>query len=94
MKKGALVQLLAGFDTTVPNVVIFQFNPETMQHTWSQGFAATGAAATTATAAAAPTGANPYAVSGSPSGPGSRPPNPKAIAWQASPSTTSRRSRR
>lgn len=62
MKKGALVQLVAGFDATIPNVVIFQFNPETMQHSWSQGM---GAA--TAGGVNAPAGANPYAVSGMPS---------------------------
>jgi hypothetical protein len=61
VKKGALVELVAGLGAAPPNVVIFQFNPETMQHSWSQGLAATGGAA------AAKTGSNAYAVSGAPS---------------------------
>jgi hypothetical protein len=36
MKKGALVQYMKAFGTSVPNVIIFQFNPETMRHTLSQ----------------------------------------------------------
>lgn len=51
--KGALVEFTATFGASVPNVIIFQFNPETLQHTWSQ------AAATT-------TGADPLAASGLP----------------------------
>jgi hypothetical protein len=32
--KGAFVQLMPTFLVPLPNVVIFQFNPETMTHTW------------------------------------------------------------
>jgi hypothetical protein len=46
--KGALVELKEG----APNVVVFQFNPETLRHSWSQE--------------AAPAGANPLAVQGVP----------------------------
>ena len=58
MKKGALVQLVSGLSPGVPNVVIFQFNPDSMRHTVGHD---TGMSATTGTA-----GANPLAVAGSP----------------------------
>lgn len=59
MKKGAFVQLLPVMTAQVPNVVIFQFNPESLRHAWTQG----GAAATAAPAAA---GSNPLAAVGLP----------------------------
>lgn len=34
--KGALVAFTPTFLTPVPNVTVFQYNPETMTHTWSQ----------------------------------------------------------
>ncbi|HEX2039855.1 MAG TPA: hypothetical protein VHF47_09015 [Acidimicrobiales bacterium] len=34
--KGALVQFMPVFGLPVPNVVVFQFNPETMSHEWKQ----------------------------------------------------------
>lgn len=34
--RGALVQFMPTFLIPLPNVIIFQFNPETMTHTWSQ----------------------------------------------------------
>jgi hypothetical protein len=34
--KGALVSFTPTFLTPAPNVTVFQFNPETMTHTWSQ----------------------------------------------------------
>ena len=58
MKKGALVELMSAFGASVPNVIIFQYNPETLRHTWTQ-----------TTAPANPAGqssANPYAVPGEP----------------------------
>jgi hypothetical protein len=58
MKKGAFVQLVSALGGQVPNVVIFQFNPETMRHSWSQPGAAAGAAGTA--------GANPLATGGTP----------------------------
>ena len=36
MMKGALVELIPAVNVAIPNVVIFQFNPETLRHTWSQ----------------------------------------------------------
>ncbi len=34
--KGALVSFTPTFLTPVPNVTVFQFNPETMTHSWTQ----------------------------------------------------------
>src|ERR1035441_10656130 len=33
--KGALIEFTTSFLVPVPNVIIFQFNPETMTHTWT-----------------------------------------------------------
>ena len=33
--KGALVSFMPTFIGSVPNVIVFQFNPETITHTWS-----------------------------------------------------------
>jgi hypothetical protein len=38
--RGALVQFMPTFLIPVPNVIIFQYNPETMTHTWTQPEAA------------------------------------------------------
>lgn len=56
--KGALVEFMETFLLSLPNVIIFQFNPETMTHTWTQPQAA----------ASSGTGgdANPLAVRGVP----------------------------
>ena len=53
MIKGALVELMPAFGASVPNVVMFQFNPETLRHSWTQP-------------QAAPSGSNPLAVQGMP----------------------------
>ena len=60
MMKGALVELVPAFGITVPNVVIFQFNPETLRHTWSPA----GAAATPAASGQA--ASHPLAITGVP----------------------------
>jgi hypothetical protein len=52
MTKGALVELMPAFGVSVPNVVAFQFNPETIRHSWTQ--------------AQPKGGANPLAVQGMP----------------------------
>jgi hypothetical protein len=64
--RGAFVSFTEIFPLPVPNVVVFQFNPETMTHGWTP--AATGGSASTGSAAGAPgTGAsNPLAVTGPP----------------------------
>ena len=36
MIKGALVEFKSAMTLALPNVVVFQFNPETMRHSWSQ----------------------------------------------------------
>ncbi len=56
--KGALVEFMPTFlPIPLPNVTVFQYNPETMVHTWSQPEAAGGAGVTTS---------NPLAVKGNP----------------------------
>jgi hypothetical protein len=40
--RGALVEFMPTFLIPLPNIIIFQFNPETMTHTWSQAEAAGG----------------------------------------------------
>jgi hypothetical protein len=56
--KGALVEFMPTFlPTPLPNVIIFQYNPETMTHTWTQPKPPGGAGAETN---------NPLAVQGMP----------------------------
>ena len=40
--RGALVQFMPTFLRPLPNVITFQYNPETMTHTWTQPESATG----------------------------------------------------
>jgi hypothetical protein len=61
--KGALIEFMPTFLVPVPNVVVFQYNPETMQHRWNQAQAAGGA---NPGAAAASPRSNPLAVRGLP----------------------------
>jgi len=51
--RGALIEFMPTFLVPLPNVIIFQYNPETMTHTWTQ-------------AEAAAQGGNPLAVKGVP----------------------------
>jgi hypothetical protein len=53
---GAFVQFMQTFLLPLPNVIIFQFNPETMTHTWTPAQAAGGQGPE----------ANPLAVKGTP----------------------------
>jgi hypothetical protein len=55
--RGALVQFMPTFLIPIPNVIVFQFNPETMTHTWTPAAAAPEASAA---------GGNPLAVKGVP----------------------------
>ncbi len=34
--KGVLIELIPGFGASIPNVIAFQFNPETLRHSWTQ----------------------------------------------------------
>jgi hypothetical protein len=56
--KGALVELIPTALVPVPNVIVFQFNPETMTHTWTQPEAAPAGPNATVT--------DPYAVAHEP----------------------------
>jgi hypothetical protein len=56
--KGALVEFTPTFlPVPVPNVIVFQYNPETMTHTWAQPMPATKAGTEAS---------NPFAVRGTP----------------------------
>ena len=58
--KGALVEFMPTFlPIPLPNVIVFQYNPETMTHTWTQPDANPSAAPATTTN-------NPLAVKGMP----------------------------
>lgn len=54
--RGAFVQFMQTFLVPLPNIIIFQFNPETITHTWSPAQALGGTGAN----------ANPLAVKGNP----------------------------
>jgi hypothetical protein len=58
--RGALIEFMPAFGTTLPNVIVFQFNPETMTHAWTQPEAVEGGAPR---AGVKP---NPLAVQGQP----------------------------
>jgi len=55
--KGALVEFMPTFLVPLPNVTVFQYNPETMVHTWTQPEPSGGSGVTTG---------NPLAVKGNP----------------------------
>lgn len=57
--KGALVEFMPTFLVPLPNAIIFQYNPETMTHTWSQAQASIREGSEGE-------GSNPLAVSGVP----------------------------
>jgi hypothetical protein len=57
--KGAFIELVPAMNAVLPNVIVFQFNPETLRHSWSH------AAATPAPSG--PPGSNALAVPGVPS---------------------------
>src|SRR5262245_55069658 len=52
--RGAFVQFMPTFLIPIPNVIVFQFNPESMTHTWSPATQVGGE------------GGNPLAVKGVP----------------------------
>lgn len=58
MLKGALISFMPTFLVPMPNVIVFQYNPETVTHTWTQPEAAPAAPGTTTS--------NPMAVKGMP----------------------------
>ena len=60
--RGALISFTESFPLPIPNVIIFQYNPETMTHGWTP--ATTNPVSSTPTASGAPT--NPLAITGEP----------------------------
>ncbi len=62
--RGAFVEFTESFPIPIPNIIIFQFNPETMTHTWEPAHTGGGAGAAPKAAGSAPV--NPLAVTGSP----------------------------
>jgi hypothetical protein len=62
--RGAFVEFMPTFLVPLPNVIIFQYNPETITHTWTPAAAGGGGAATTGAGGSGVT--NPLAVKGVP----------------------------
>ncbi len=63
--RGALVSYMPTFGTPVPNVIVFQFNPETISHEWSQATTESGYDAGSASSSQR-FGGDPQAASGMP----------------------------
>ena len=57
--RGALIEFTESFPIPVPNVILFQYNPETMTHTWTP-------AKTGGVSAPGQSPSNPLAISGPP----------------------------
>ncbi len=55
--RGALVEFMESFPIPIPNVIIFQYNPETMTHTWTPATTNPGTPGSTS---------NPLAITGDP----------------------------
>jgi hypothetical protein len=67
--KGALIEFMPTFLIPLPNVILFQYNPETMTHTWSQPQPVSGGSGGSGGGGGsdgATTGPNPLAVQGQP----------------------------
>lgn len=62
--RGAFVEFTETFPIPIPNIIIFQFNPETMTHNWTPAHTGGGAGAAPPATGTAPT--NPLAVTGAP----------------------------
>ncbi len=57
--RGALIEFMESFPIPVPNVILFQYNPETMTHTWTP-------AKTGGVSAPGQSPSNPLAITGDP----------------------------
>ena len=66
--RGAFIEFTSAFLVPIPNIILFQYNPETLSHTWTPA-----ASAAPAGQAAGPGSGNPLAVTGDP---GARPEYP------------------
>jgi len=63
--RGAFVEFTETFPIPVPNIILFQFNPETMTHTWEPAHTGGGGGGAAPPAAGSPP-SNPLAVTGTP----------------------------
>jgi hypothetical protein len=61
--RGALIEFMPTFLVPLPNVIVFQFNPETIRHSWTP---AAAASPPPGSAGAGTAGSNPLAVQGMP----------------------------
>lgn len=59
--RGAFIEFTSAFLVPIPNIILFQYNPETLSHTWTPA-----ASAAPAGQAAGPGASNPLAVTGDP----------------------------
>jgi hypothetical protein len=59
--RGAFIEFTSAFLVPIPNIILFQYNPETLTHTWSPA-----AAAAPSGGAQGPGASNPLAVTGNP----------------------------
>lgn len=59
--RGAFIEFTSAFLVPIPNIILFQYNPETLSHTWTPA-----ASAAPAGQAAGPGSGNPLAVTGDP----------------------------
>src|SRR5271170_500099 len=59
--RGAFIEFTSAFLVPIPNIILFQYNPETLTHTWSPA-----APAAPNPQATQPGDSNPLAVSGVP----------------------------
>jgi hypothetical protein len=59
--RGAFIEFTSAFLVPIPNIILFQYNPETLTHTWTPA-----APAAPSGGAAGPGSGNPLAVTGNP----------------------------
>lgn len=59
--RGAFIEFTSAFLVPIPNIILFQYNPETLSHTWTPA-----ASAAPSGQAAGPGSSNPLAVTGDP----------------------------
>lgn len=64
--RGALIEFTEVFPIPVPNIILFQFNPETMTHSWTPAQTGGGGGAGASGASGGGAQTNPLAVRGAP----------------------------
>jgi hypothetical protein len=60
--RGAFIEFTSAFLIPIPNIILFQYNPETLSHTWTPA----APAASSGGSASGPGAGNPLAVTGNP----------------------------